>query len=233
MKILDGLYGFIWQSASENNCNSFFIDGAKKILIDPGHRHLFQHVKRGLAQIETTPEQIDVVLVTHGHPDHLEMVGSFGPATRWAMSRIDYEFVMKYIGSHMDFPAPAFFLQEGDLDHRRQDLSGDPDARPFAGIDLSVLAGEKSALYGRCGLQPEHRQDGPSGRIGKAVEGEHLEACGARRGGSLPGSRGCRGRAREREEELQDDQGLLVQPAITAKKRLAQAACISSLRAFH
>jgi hydroxyacylglutathione hydrolase len=115
MKILDGLYGFIWQSASENNCNSFFVDGAKKILIDPGHRHLFQHVKRGLAQIETTPEQIDVVLVTHGHPDHLEMVGSFGPSTRWAMSRIDYEFVMKYIGSRTDFPAPAFFLQEGDL----------------------------------------------------------------------------------------------------------------------
>ncbi len=115
MKILDGLYGFIWQSPSENNCNSYFIDGAKKILVDPGHRHLFQHVKRGLAQIETTPEQIDVVLVTHGHPDHLEMVGSFGPATRWAMSRIDYEFVMKYIGSRVDFPAPAFFLQEGDL----------------------------------------------------------------------------------------------------------------------
>jgi glyoxylase-like metal-dependent hydrolase (beta-lactamase superfamily II) len=115
MKILEGLYGFIWQSASENNCNSFFIDGAKKILIDPGHRHLFQHVKSGLAQIKTTPEQIDVVLVTHGHPDHLEMVGSFGPSIRWAMSRIDYEFVMKYIGSHMDFPAPAFFLQEGDL----------------------------------------------------------------------------------------------------------------------
>jgi hydroxyacylglutathione hydrolase len=115
MKILDGLYGFIWQSASENNCNSFFIDGAKKILIDPGHRHLFQHVKSGLAQIETTPEQIDVVLVTHGHPDHLEMVGSFGPSTRWAMSRIDYEFVMKYIGSPVEFPKPAFFIQEGDL----------------------------------------------------------------------------------------------------------------------
>ena len=115
MKILDGLYGFIWQSASENNCNSFLIDGAKKILVDPGHRHLFQHVKRGLAQISTTPEQIDVVLVTHGHPDHLEMVGSFGPETLWAMSRIDYEFVMKYIGSHMKLPDPTFFLQEGEL----------------------------------------------------------------------------------------------------------------------
>ena len=115
MKILDGLYGFIWQSASENNCNSFLIDGPKRILVDPGHRHLFQHVEKGLERIGLTPEQIDVVLVTHGHPDHLEMVGSFGPATQWAMSQIDYEFVMKYIGSRGEFPQPAFFLQEGDL----------------------------------------------------------------------------------------------------------------------
>jgi len=115
MKILDGLYGFIWQSASENNCNSFFIEGSKKILIDPGHRHLFRHVQRGLEQIGSTPEQIDVVLVTHGHPDHLEMVGSFGPSTQWAMSRVDYDFVMKYIGSPAEFPKPAFFLQEGEL----------------------------------------------------------------------------------------------------------------------
>ena len=115
MKIIDGLYGFLWQSTTENNCNSFFVDGTKKILIDPGHRHLFQHVRRGLERIGISPEQIDAVLVTHGHPDHLETVGSFGPSTRWAMSRIDYEFVMKYLGSRTDFPQPAFFLQEGDL----------------------------------------------------------------------------------------------------------------------
>ena len=115
MKILEGLYGFLWQSASENNCNSFLIDGAKKILIDPGHHHLFQHVKRGLAQIGTTPEQVDVILVTHGHPDHLETVISLDSSTPWAMSRIDYEFLLKYIGSRAELPRPAFFLQEGDL----------------------------------------------------------------------------------------------------------------------
>lgn len=115
MKIIDGLYGFIWQSASENNCNSFFIDGSKKILIDPGHRHLFQHVRRGLERIGLAPEQIDAVLVTHGHPDHLETAGSFGPSARWAMSRIDYDFVLQYLGARAEMPQPAFFLQEGDL----------------------------------------------------------------------------------------------------------------------
>ena len=31
------------------------------------------------------------------------------------MSRIDYEFVMKHLGPQMEFPKPAFFLQEGDV----------------------------------------------------------------------------------------------------------------------
>jgi hydroxyacylglutathione hydrolase len=115
MNILDGLYGFIWQSASENNCNSYFIDGSSKILIDPGHLHLFDHVRRGLERIGITSRQVDVVLVTHGHPDHLETVGSFGPSTQWAMSRVDYDFVMKHLGPYGEFSKPAFFLQGGDL----------------------------------------------------------------------------------------------------------------------
>ena len=85
MKLAENLYVYEWKNYFENNCNSFFVDGTKKVLIDPGHRHLFQHVRRGLERIGISPEQIDAVLVTHGHPDHLETVGSFGPSTRCFM----------------------------------------------------------------------------------------------------------------------------------------------------
>ena len=72
MKIFDGLYAFIWQDYRENNCNTYFIDRDKKILIDPGHDHLFGHVEQGLGQLGVPVSAIDYVLITHGHPDHLE-----------------------------------------------------------------------------------------------------------------------------------------------------------------
>ena len=115
MKIQDGLHGFIWQSARENNCNSFLIDGSKKILIDPGHRHLFEHVRRGLERLKLTPKDMDCILITHGHPDHLEMAGSFGPETLWALGAKEYEFVKEHLGPYAQFPPPAFFLEEGEV----------------------------------------------------------------------------------------------------------------------
>jgi len=121
MKIVDGLYGFLWRSASENNCNSFFIDGSKRILIDPGHRHLFPHVRKGRERNRVPTEENAVGLVPHGPPASFGTTGPFGPSARWAMSRIDYEFVMEYLGAQTDLPQPAFFLQEGGL------LIGDRD----------------------------------------------------------------------------------------------------------
>ncbi|MBW1754305.1 MAG: MBL fold metallo-hydrolase, partial [Deltaproteobacteria bacterium] len=48
MKITDNVYGFIWQSTTANNCNTYLIDGPTRILIDPGHSSLFDHVHKGL-----------------------------------------------------------------------------------------------------------------------------------------------------------------------------------------
>ncbi len=71
-KIFDGLYGFIWQDYRQNNCNSYLIDADKRILIDPGHSHLFSHVEQGLLSLRIDPLSIDLVLITHAHPDHME-----------------------------------------------------------------------------------------------------------------------------------------------------------------
>ena len=36
----------MWESMEANNCNSYLIDGPPRVLIDPGHLHLFGHVNR-------------------------------------------------------------------------------------------------------------------------------------------------------------------------------------------
>lgn len=115
MKIFDGLYGFLWQNHVQNNCNTFFIDGTRRILIDPGHYHLFGHVQRNLEFLGISLDQIHVVIVTHGHPDHMEAVRRFGKSTLFAMNREEYLFIDELAGAYLDIPAPDFFLDEGEL----------------------------------------------------------------------------------------------------------------------
>jgi hydroxyacylglutathione hydrolase len=45
MKITDDLHAFLWNDPSTNNANTYLITGPKKILIDPGHAHLFEIVR--------------------------------------------------------------------------------------------------------------------------------------------------------------------------------------------
>ena len=73
MKIFEDLYAFLWADPTANNCNTYLINGSKKILVDPGHAHLFNHVREGLAALSLTPSDMDIVLITHAHPDHMEL----------------------------------------------------------------------------------------------------------------------------------------------------------------
>ena len=115
MKVFDGLYAFIWRAYAQNNCNTYFIDAELKILVDPGHLHLFDNVRKNLNAIGTSPEQIDLVIATHGHPDHLEAVQGLGKSTMFAMSAEEYRFVSEFAGRYFKIPEPYFFLQEGNL----------------------------------------------------------------------------------------------------------------------
>ena len=94
MKIFDGLHAFLWTDPQANNCNTYFIDGEKKILVDPGHHHLFGHIRDGLSRLSLAPQDIDLVIITHGHPDHMEAVKIFaGTPVSVAIPAIEMNFI--------------------------------------------------------------------------------------------------------------------------------------------
>ena len=120
MEITPNLHAFVWESMTTNNCNSYFINGpSTRILIDPGHSGLFGHVEQGLKQLGLTIADIDLVICTHAHPDHLEGVQLFKdcPALftlheeewQWAVS-IGKQMAAAH-GMDMDALTPDFFLK--------------------------------------------------------------------------------------------------------------------------
>jgi glyoxylase-like metal-dependent hydrolase (beta-lactamase superfamily II) len=115
MNVTDGVHAFLWESYSENNCNTYLLTGEKNVLVDPGHRHLLAHVDRGLEGLGLSRERIDAVLITHAHPDHLEAIGEFAPPALFAMNQEEYELFSRYAAGYMTLPEPDFFLGEGDL----------------------------------------------------------------------------------------------------------------------
>lgn len=121
MKITDDLHAFFWKSEIQNNCNTYLINGSQRVLIDPGHRSLFGHVQQELEQLNMNLNDIDIVLLTHGHPDHIEAAGLFPtPPTRIAIHEKEWTAIQDmasyfFSGTPSDLFVPDFFLQEGDL----------------------------------------------------------------------------------------------------------------------
>jgi glyoxylase-like metal-dependent hydrolase (beta-lactamase superfamily II) len=115
MHVTDDLYAFIWRNPAANNCNTYVIDGSEKIIIDPGHLNYFGDVYEGLAGLNLSPDQIDLVIVTHGHPDHVEAVQRLKKPTLFAMNQEEHTFIKKIAGNYFKIPEPDFFLGEGDL----------------------------------------------------------------------------------------------------------------------
>ena len=121
MKIIDDLHGFIWLNPNENNCNTYLINGEKKVLVDPGHNHLFSHVEYGLSMLSIAPADIDVVIITHGHPDHMEGIKQFASLRSIiAIPDGEMDFIRQLVPNFGEaFGVPGFepdiLLREGDL----------------------------------------------------------------------------------------------------------------------
>ncbi|MGA2333413.1 MAG: MBL fold metallo-hydrolase [Syntrophales bacterium] len=146
MQIFDGLHAFIWRVYTQNNCNTYLIDGELRIIIDPGHKHLFEYVRKNLAALNVSQDQIDLAIVTHGHPDHLEAVQGLGEATMFAMNEEEHRFISELAGQYFKIPEPLFFLREGDLTigEHRFEVIATPGHSPGS---ICLYWPEKRALF--------------------------------------------------------------------------------------
>jgi len=123
MKIANNLHAFVWESMTANNCNAYLIDGPIRVLIDPGHRALFEHVELGLRDLKLTTDDIDLIICTHAHPDHLEGVQLFKQkSTLFSLHATEWNWVITAgkqmsaaFGIDTEALTPDFFLKEGTL----------------------------------------------------------------------------------------------------------------------
>ena len=93
------------------------------MLIDPGHRAQFEHIQNGLGQLDLSINDIDLVICTHAHPDHLEAVPLFKDTpslftlheTEWQWAATIGKQMSAAYGIDIDEFRPDFFLKEGTL----------------------------------------------------------------------------------------------------------------------
>ncbi len=125
MNLGSDIYVYEWTSTFENNCNSFFIGGDVRALIDPGLKIFLPDLFKRMGEDGIDPGTIQYVINTHSHPDHFEGSASFTDDTkiRIGMHRDGIAF-LNDIGGHMygmfgmDVPKVDINmeLEEGPLD---------------------------------------------------------------------------------------------------------------------
>ena len=124
MQIAPSVYFYPFTSYMENNCNSIIIDGPEKVLIDPGHKHLWPQLSAQIEADGLNPADISLVLHTHCHPDHMEAgeIFEFEYGATQAMSSVEAQFLdsagrefFPWMG--LDYPKGSIgrLLEEGPL----------------------------------------------------------------------------------------------------------------------
>jgi len=130
MNIEKDLFYYPWENPLENNCNSYVIGGDVTVLIDVGH---LRHLGRLLASLEEdglSPQDLDLLMSTHCHPDHFEALSQFAESKALVAMHREEERYLKDHGETlyqmMGITSPRsradFYLREGTLKLGKVDL---------------------------------------------------------------------------------------------------------------
>ena len=72
MKLDNDIFVYEWTNPMENNCNSYFIGGTVRALIDPGLTAFLPDLLGKMEKDGIDTDAIQYVISTHSHPDHFE-----------------------------------------------------------------------------------------------------------------------------------------------------------------
>jgi len=101
MKLTDDIYIYEWTNCFDNNCNSYYIGGGVKALIDPGLSRYLPDLQNQMSADGIKKEDIHYIINTHSHPDHFQASELFDTATvKIALHRRELEF-LKGIGGEL------------------------------------------------------------------------------------------------------------------------------------
>ncbi len=129
MQLNGNLYYYPWKGRA-NNCNSYLLKGKQTVLFDPGHIYndfdesCLEMLSAQMQSDGFSLKDVDLILCTHGHPDHVESVSLVRKqgAAIFGIHQGD-EFILEAIAQHYasatgkEMPSlkPDFFLVEGQV----------------------------------------------------------------------------------------------------------------------
>lgn len=101
MKLLDDIYVYEWTNPLANNCNSYYIGGNVRAIIDPGLKEYLPGLLKNMTEDGIDAGDVKYIINTHSHPDHYEASGSFNdPDIKIGLNDKEMEF-FETIGAEM------------------------------------------------------------------------------------------------------------------------------------
>jgi len=124
MRVSEQLFAYPWRDYRANNGNSYVIRTEETVcLIDPGLEAFLPQLFQSLENDGIQPEDVKSVILTHGHPDHME--GGLALKKQGARVGIHKEeeayiremgpYLARMLGIELPQVSFDFFLQEGEL----------------------------------------------------------------------------------------------------------------------